>query len=55
MIELSEKELFSPFRKSSKGNQLKWRSGDWWYKADYLGYEGLKRRKRNENRVICES
>jgi len=26
---------------SSKGNQLKWRRGDYWYKADYMGYEGL--------------
>ena len=26
---------------SSKGNQLKWRMGDYWYKADHMGYEGL--------------
>ncbi len=26
---------------SSKGNQLKWKVGDDWYKADYMGYEGL--------------
>lgn len=26
---------------SFKGNQLKWRQGDIWYKADYMGYEGL--------------
>ncbi len=26
---------------SSKGNQLKWQDGDTWYKADYMGYEGL--------------
>lgn len=26
---------------SSKGNQFKWRQGDCWYKADYMGYEGL--------------
>lgn len=26
---------------SSKGNQWKWRDGDFWYKADYLGYEAL--------------
>lgn len=25
---------------SSKGNQLKWKLGDKWYKADFLGYEG---------------
>lgn len=27
--------------RSSKGNQLKWSDGKWWYKADYMGYEGL--------------
>lgn len=26
---------------SSKGNQLKWKDGDFWYKADHMGYEGL--------------
>lgn len=26
---------------SSKGNQLKWKEGDFWYKADHMGYEGL--------------
>lgn len=26
---------------SSKGNQLKWRDGEWWYKADQMGYEGM--------------
>ncbi len=26
---------------SSKGNQLKWRQGNIWYKADYMGYEGM--------------
>ncbi len=26
---------------SSKGNQWKWNDGDWWYKADQLGYETL--------------
>lgn len=25
---------------SSKGDQPKWRSGDTWYKADHMGYEG---------------
>lgn len=24
-----------------KGNQMKWRNGDFWYKADFLGYEGM--------------
>lgn len=26
---------------SSKGNQLKWKCGNKWYKADHMGYEGL--------------
>lgn len=26
---------------SSKGNQLKWKCGEYWYKADHMGYEGL--------------
>lgn len=26
---------------SSKGNQLKWKDGDYWYKADFMGYEGM--------------
>ena len=26
---------------TSKGNQLKWKLGDQWYKADHMGYEGL--------------
>lgn len=26
---------------SSKGNQLKWKRGEYWYKADHMGYEGL--------------
>lgn len=26
---------------SSKGNQLKWKDGDFWYKADQMGYESL--------------
>lgn len=35
---------FSPFKRSghsSKGNQLKWKHDNIWYKADYMGYEGL--------------
>lgn len=31
---------------SSKGNQLKFHEGNFWYKADYMGYEGL-------SEVIC--
>ena len=32
----------SPFHKTghtSKGDQRKWKVGDRWYKADYMGYE----------------
>ena len=34
----------SPFHKTghtSKGDQRKWKVGDRWYKADYMGYESL--------------
>lgn len=41
MVELFEEELNMPDRKSSKGNQLKFKRGEYWYKADHLGYEGL--------------
>ena len=41
MIELFEKDIRTDSRRSSKGNQLKWNSGIYWYKADYTGYEGL--------------
>lgn len=41
MIELFEKDIQVYDRQSSKGNQLKWNSGNMWYKADYTGYEGL--------------
>ncbi len=41
MIEVYESELKGEGRKSSKGNQLKWETDGIWYKADYLGYEGL--------------
>lgn len=41
MIELNEEYLFQTDRASSKGNQLKWRINDTWYKADSNGYEGL--------------
>ena len=26
---------------TSKGDQLKWKIGNIWYKSDYMGYEGL--------------
>lgn len=41
MIELFETDIHEQNRASSKGNQLKWRKGEYWYKADYCGYEGL--------------
>ena len=41
MIALFEQETLGQRRQSSKGNQLKWYSGKKWYKADYMGYEGL--------------
>ena len=41
MIEVFEKNLRDTGRRSSKGNQLKWEADGMWYKADYLGYEGL--------------
>ena len=40
VIELTEHNFIGKERHSSKGNQLKWRVKDWWYKADYTGYEG---------------
>jgi hypothetical protein len=41
VIELFKSDLRDDGRRSSKGNQLKWETEDIWYKADYLGYEGL--------------
>ncbi len=41
MIDLSEENLKAFERHSSKGNQLKWEKENVWYKADYMGYEGL--------------
>lgn len=41
MVTLFEQDIKTAARQSSKGNQLKWRKGDIWYKADYTGYEGL--------------
>ena len=41
MVELFEQDIRKNDRQSSKGNQLKWKNGDVWYKADYTGYEGL--------------
>ena len=41
MVEVFEQDIRTSDRQSSKGNQLKWKSGENWYKADYTGYEGL--------------
>lgn len=41
MIELFEQDIATNDRQSSKGNQLKWKNKDIWYKADSIGYEGL--------------
>lgn len=41
MIRLFESQLQGLDRQSSKGNQLKWKNGLDWYKADYTGYEAL--------------
>ena len=41
MIELFEQDIVTNDRQSSKGNQLKWKNKDIWYKADSIGYEGL--------------
>lgn len=41
MIKLDEKHRIQVNRNSSKGNQLKWKKEDIWYKADFLGYEAL--------------
>ncbi len=41
MVELFERDLKQDGSSSSKGNQLKWKNSGIWYKADYMGYEGL--------------
>lgn len=43
MIELNINDIKDTERHSSKGNQLKWNPAntETWYKADYIGYEGL--------------
>ena len=41
MVELLENTIIEDGRRSSKGNQLKWKQNGYWYKADYTGYEGL--------------
>lgn len=41
MINMTTSKQIDMNRNSSKGNQLKWFDQGTWYKADYLGYEGL--------------
>jgi hypothetical protein len=41
MIRLFDDDIKTQDRQSSKGNQLKFELDNIWYKADYLGYEGL--------------
>lgn len=41
MVEMFEQNVITVARQSSKGNQLKWKNDNIWYKADYTGYEGL--------------
>lgn len=41
MIDLSRLEPQEALNHTSKGNQLKWKCGGYWYKADHMGYEGL--------------
>lgn len=41
MVELFEQDIRTNERQSSKGNQLKWENAGIWYKADFIGYEGL--------------
>ena len=41
MTELFSEDRMDPQRRSSKGNQLKFARDGYWYKTDYLGYEGL--------------
>ena len=40
-IRIFEQDIVTNDRQSSKGNQLKWKNKDIWYKADSIGYEGL--------------
>lgn len=41
MIEFEGKDIRTLNRRSSKGNQMKFERDGFWYKTDYLGYEGL--------------
>lgn len=41
MIHVFDENREPEYRQSSKGNQLKFTCDGMWYKADYMGYEGL--------------
>ena len=40
-IEISKEYIATGAEHSSTGNQLKWQQGEYWYKADRLGFESL--------------
>lgn len=40
-IMITDENLHIATGHSSKGNQWKWKIGEWWYKADRMGYEGM--------------
>jgi len=41
MLKLTDAYIKDNLVQSSKGNQMKWYFDDYWYKADYTGYEGF--------------
>ena len=51
MIDLHDQNRRDLNRKSSKGNQLKFERDGVWYKADYMGYEGLA--EYTVSRLLC--
>lgn len=53
MIRLDDNNLMTFESHSSKGNQLKWKLSDVWYKADYTGYEGLVEYVTSQ--LLCET
>lgn len=38
---ITDQKQYIDIGHSSKGNQLKWKDGNVWYKADHMGYESL--------------
>lgn len=41
IVKIDELKRGTPTGSTSKGDQPKWADGTYWYKADYMGYEGL--------------